>query len=857
MATQVNQSNMTMATPVSPHQRAYSVMAIPSELEQHRHNKRHQHNNRTNHPDLSWHQEIYKKYGYEPKHKNPSYFGPYLLLQTLGEGEFAKVKAGVHVHTNQEVAIKLMRKDLIKHASLETKLEREISVLRSVHHPYIVQLFDVLTIKNYIGIVLQRAAGGELFDYILKHHYLQESEAKRLFAQLISGVHYMHQKHIVHRDLKLENLLLSKDRNILITDFGFANRFQMAQEDLMVTSCGSPCYAAPELVINDDSHYVGTAVDIWSCGVILFAMLCGYLPFDDDPSNPQGANINALYKYIVSTPLEIPSTMSVDATHLLRRMLVPDPAKRCTMDEIRSHPWLSDHWELLNMSIEELEQQMNHMPTSDPQPAVAEQNQNATTVTAESDVEPVSIDKEPVPELSSVVENEKTEQETDETPQFSEKAVIQPVCTTVQEDDEIPSLEVKQVSLDDEKHAEITQEQPKTIVEQEKLQPTSFLHDKFLKLQRRVSTNSHSSSSVSSRKQTPHVTLNDQIPDRSQSFQPQKTRRERTVSEYYTTTAQQAAARNGRKNSLKVVPSVSEQYVVSGSNTHKAKTKGQKLIDWFKRKPSQSTKFPRSNAANQNKLSTAESSDRFPLHERPISALPNPIRAMPIGKPLGSYAADFNDSRLRLHKGAVDQDALTSKAPNEVLQTITESLNMMGIDMKKSHDFKIKCVRPARQQSTYQRTRKISAVPFKLFFHPNTTQQQQQQQRQNKPSQRSHPVQEKKANVLYGEQGIDSGDEVQFTVELSKIENLPGLYVVDIRRTRGNIWAFKFLYHTLLDLLNLSGQSGMGYMAHRRVSDAEIKQQKQAEQQKNRISYMTTSSSGSSMMVFEEPIPHK
>ncbi|KAI8097981.1 kinase-like domain-containing protein [Gilbertella persicaria] len=762
-------------------------MAVPSELEQHRFNKYQQSFNKPH--DLSWHQEIYKKYGYEPKHKNPSYFGPYLLLQTLGEGEFAKVKAGVHVKTNQEVAIKLMRKDLVKHAALETKLEREISVLKSVRHPYIVQLFEVLTIKNYIGIVLQRAAGGELFDYILKHHYLQETEAKRLFAQLISGVHYMHQKHIVHRDLKLENLLLSKDRNIIITDFGFANRFQVAQEDLMVTSCGSPCYAAPELVINDDSHYVGTAVDIWSCGVILFAMLCGYLPFDDDPNNPQGANINVLYKYIVSTPLEIPNTMSVDATHLLRRMLVPDPTKRCTMEEIRSHPWLSDHWDLLNQSIEELEQQMDHLTISDPQPVV---------VVAQHDPPPPTLPPKPpvpAPTLSTI-----------------EKPIaIVPVCTTPQEDDEIPSLEVKSVTL----------EQPPA---------TSFLHDKFLKLQRRVSTNSHSSSSSSTKRQSIY---NDKIPDRSQSVQPQKARRDRTISESYTTSID--VKKSSHHQSLHILPSVSEQSTVTLS-AHK-RTKGQKLMDWFKRKPSQSTKFPRSNAANHTHMPAIESLDRFPLPERPISALPNPIRAMPIGKPLGSYAADFNDSKLRLHKGAVDQDALTSKAPNEVLQTIKESLSIMGIGMKRCHDFKVKCVRPARQHHGQYRSRKISAAPFKLFFHPNATHSSNDRRTQAA------------GNVIYGEQGIDSGDEVQFTVELSKIENLPGLYVVDIRRTRGNIWAFKFLYHTLLDLLNLSGQSGMGYMAHRRVSDAEIENQ---DQQKNRISYMTTSSSSSSMMVFEE-----
>lgn len=213
---------------------------------------------------------------------------------------------------------------------------------------------------------------------------------------------------------------------------------------------------------------------------------------------------------------------------------------------------------------------------------------------------------------------------------------------------------------------------------------------------------------------------------------------------------------------------------------------------------------------------------------------------MSIGKPLGSYAADFNDSKLRLHRGAVDQDALTSKAPNEVLLTIKESLQCMGIDMKRTTDFKLKCIRPMRKGMTpTTRTRKMSAVPFKLFFSSSTT---------------SIPtvVKAKEPNVIYGEQGIDNGDEVQFTVELSKIENLPGLYVVDIKRTRGNIWAFKFLYHALLDLLDLSGQAG-GYMAHRRV----IQQDMIGQEQKNRISYMTTSSSGSSMMIFDESTLHK
>lgn len=219
-------------------------------------------------------------------------------------------------------------------------------------------------------------AGGELFEYILARRYLKEKDAKRLFAQLISGVRYMHEKHIVHRDLKLvgslpfsesvdeftqltyfskkENLLLDRHRNVIITDFGFANQFAAAKDDLMATSCGSPCYAAPELVVSD-GLYVGSAVDIWSCGVILYAMLCGYLPFDDDPANPDGENINLLYRYILNTPLMFPSHIGSEARDLLRIMLVPDPQKRCSIQDIMKHRWLKDYKDLFNMSLEQLE----------------------------------------------------------------------------------------------------------------------------------------------------------------------------------------------------------------------------------------------------------------------------------------------------------------------------------------------------------------------------------------------------------------------------------------------------------------------------------------------------------------------
>ncbi|KAJ6542784.1 hypothetical protein B0H19DRAFT_1171892 [Mycena capillaripes] len=267
-------------------------------------------------------------------------FGPYLLLQTLGEGEFGKVKLGLHCQWGEEVAVKLIRRGNVDTAVRMSKVEREIEVLRTLKHPHIVRLYDVIETDKYIGIIIEYASGGELFDHILAHRYLREKDASRLFAQLVSGVWYIHQKKIVHRDLKLENLLLDRHRNVIITDFGFANRFEHRADDLMQTSCGSPCYAAPELVISE-GLYVGSAVDIWSCGVILYAMLAGYLPFDDDPANPDGDNINLLYKYIVNTPLAFPEYVSDAARDLLKMMLVPDPRKRASLDDVMAHPWLA------------------------------------------------------------------------------------------------------------------------------------------------------------------------------------------------------------------------------------------------------------------------------------------------------------------------------------------------------------------------------------------------------------------------------------------------------------------------------------------------------------------------------------
>lgn len=289
-------------------------------------------------------------------------FGPYILGSTLGEGEFGRVKLGWSKNTSpnevsKQVAIKLIRRDTIpKNSDKEIKIYREINALKHLSHPNIVKLEEVLQNSKYIGIVLEYASGGEFYKYIQKKRRLKEAVACRLFAQLISGVQYMHSKGLVHRDLKLENLLLDKHENLVITDFGFVNEF-FAHSELMKTSCGSPCYAAPELVVSS-KPYEARKADIWSCGVILYAMLAGYLPWDDDTKNPDGNDIGKLYQYITRTPLKFPEYITPLPRDLLRRILYPDPKRRISMRSIQKHEWVKPHIPFLSITPEEWDKTM-------------------------------------------------------------------------------------------------------------------------------------------------------------------------------------------------------------------------------------------------------------------------------------------------------------------------------------------------------------------------------------------------------------------------------------------------------------------------------------------------------------------
>ncbi|XP_059373951.1 MAP/microtubule affinity-regulating kinase 3-like isoform X3 [Carassius carassius] len=255
--------------------------------------------------------------------------GNYRLLKTIGKGNFAKVKLARHILTGSEVAIKIIDKTQLNPTSLQ-KLSREVTIMKNLNHPNIVKLFEVIETEKTLFLVMEYASGGEVFDYLVAHGRMKEKEARAKFRQIVSAVQYCHQKHIVHRDLKAENLLLDADMNIKIADFGFSNEFMVGNK--LDTFCGSPPYAAPELF--QGKKYDGPEVDVWSLGVILYTLVSGSLPFD-------GQNLKELRERVLRGKYRIPFYMSTDCESLLKRFLVLNPAKRGTLEQIMKERWIN------------------------------------------------------------------------------------------------------------------------------------------------------------------------------------------------------------------------------------------------------------------------------------------------------------------------------------------------------------------------------------------------------------------------------------------------------------------------------------------------------------------------------------
>ncbi|XP_078289972.1 serine/threonine-protein kinase BRSK2 isoform X2 [Panthera onca] len=259
--------------------------------------------------------------------QHAQYVGPYRLEKTLGKGQTGLVKLGIHCVTCQKVAIKIVNREKLSESVL-MKVEREIAILKLIEHPHVLKLHDVYENKKYLYLVLEHVSGGELFDYLVKKGRLTPKEARKFFRQIISALDFCHSHSICHRDLKPENLLLDEKNNIRIADFGMASL--QVGDSLLETSCGSPHYACPEVIRGE--KYDGRKADVWSCGVILFALLVGALPFDDD-------NLRQLLEKVKRGVFHMPHFIPPDCQSLLRGMIEVDAARRLTLEHIQKHIW--------------------------------------------------------------------------------------------------------------------------------------------------------------------------------------------------------------------------------------------------------------------------------------------------------------------------------------------------------------------------------------------------------------------------------------------------------------------------------------------------------------------------------------
>ncbi|KAI9245064.1 kinase-like domain-containing protein [Sporodiniella umbellata] len=731
-----------------------------------------------------------------PSQKKQNKIGDYNLLQTLGEGEFGKVKLGVHTETGEEVAIKLIRKDGAGSDGRINKVEREISILRNLRHPYIVKLHNVLETEKYVGIILEYASGkknthihthcflfiiifnlfhvgGELFEYILAHRYLKEKDAKRFFAQLVSSVQYMHKCKIVHRDLKLENILIDKNRNIIVTDFGFANQFSTAADDMMATTCGSPCYAAPELVVNA-GLYAGSAVDIWSCGVILFAMLSGYLPFDDDPTNPDSDDISQLYRYIVSTRLVFPSHISPEACDLMEKMLVPDPTKRCTLDTVAKHPWLSEYKELLVRDqktpfVETVvkPKQSTPAPNDDFQKEKLVKPARYHSIryhsTSRSSKIPNFITRKPVKEVKPLENGPEKSLSASYLPteaikNWTGSVRIHPhkekifgffgKAKAAEEGSETSTLGNSSSSLNTPEDSTI----PKSIF-MRLAQENEKIHYGTVR--------EHRQSESSSYRPKRNSILQESF-ENSSSVEPDSTHSTR----FTLAAVRKSIYRRNPENVKDSKPQRNTWAATERTSPAVPKTTGKKMMDWIKKKSHKQESSVKKDTLKPKKQDEASGRKR--------TDAPQTSR----GRTLSSNALAFvkeessDDIGLQIHQGPIDRTALTSRSPQKVIQEVSRILLILGIEAVPDEGegpFVLRCTR-------------------------------------RKASKRKD---EKSLQPIYGEPAIDNGDEVRFIVEICRFKNLPGLFIVNVKRLKGNVWAYKFLYHKLIDFLDLGKEDYM------------------------------------------------
>ncbi|KAJ0228770.1 CBL-interacting serine/threonine-protein kinase 10 [Hirschfeldia incana] len=287
----------------------------------------------------------------------------YEVGRLLGQGTFAKVYYGRSVHTNQSVAIKMIDKEKVMKVGLTDQIKREISVMRIAKHPNVVELYEVMATKTRIYFVMEYCKGGELFNKVAKGK-LRDDVAWKYFHQLINAVDFCHSRGVYHRDIKPENLLLDEDENLKVSDFGLSALADCKRQDgLLHTTCGTPAYVAPEVISR--KGYDGTKADVWSCGVVLFVLLAGYLPFHD-------SNLMEMYRKIGRGEFKAPSWFPPEVKRLLCKMLDPNPETRITIAKIRESSWFRKGLHMRQKNMEKRVKQMS---------SVDDANENGDSVT--------------------------------------------------------------------------------------------------------------------------------------------------------------------------------------------------------------------------------------------------------------------------------------------------------------------------------------------------------------------------------------------------------------------------------------------------------------------------------------------
>jgi 5'-AMP-activated protein kinase catalytic alpha subunit len=263
----------------------------------------------------------------------------FTIGKSIGEGTFGKVYLGTHDLTEVVVAIKVLEKSKISEQDDIERINREIRFLKKFRNINIIKIYEVIENKQNVYFIMEYAPGGELFNYIVSKKKLDEEEASFFFSQIIHALDFIHKQNIAHRDVKPENMLLTENNTIKFIDFGLSNQYNKG--GMLKTPCGSPCYAAPEMILG--RKYGGAHIDIWSCGITLYAMMCGYLPFED-PNNDK------LYKKILDCKIEFPSHIGELSKSMITRLLTVNPLKRITFDQIHKHPFLKLSSNLINKS---------------------------------------------------------------------------------------------------------------------------------------------------------------------------------------------------------------------------------------------------------------------------------------------------------------------------------------------------------------------------------------------------------------------------------------------------------------------------------------------------------------------------